>query len=90
MDRRVTDVDWRLDHGADELIGRAFRFGRWWPYRDGWDHDHCQFCFSEISADETGHADHNAGWVTAEDAYFWVCVGCFDDFRERFKWSVAA
>jgi len=86
----VTDIDWRLDHGADELRDRTFRFATWWPYRDVWEHDHCQFCFSEISADQTGHADFNEAWVTADDAYTWVCVDCFEDFREQFGWVGAA
>ena len=71
------------------LAGRSLRFARWTPYRLGWDHDHCDFCSAEISDDQTGHADFNEAWVTADDDYTWVCPKCFNDFRERFGWIAA-
>ena len=70
------------------LAGRRMRFTSWTPYRAGWDHDHCDFCSTEISDDRTGHAEYDEAWVTSDDSYKWVCPNCFDDFRERFKWVV--
>ena len=83
------DEDWRLMGQESYLAGRSWCFRRWTPYRNGWDHDHCDFCAAEISDDETGHADFNEAWVTANDGYTWVCPTCFADFRERFSWAVA-
>lgn len=70
------------------LCGRSMRLARWTPYRQGWDHDHCDFCAAEISDDPTGHAAYKEAWVTADDDYSWVCPECFNDFRERFGWVV--
>lgn len=86
----VTDEDWRLSDQETYLHGRKFRWAAWWPYRDGWDHDHCDFCFAEISADTTGHADFNEAWVTADDGYHWICPQCLEDFRTRFAFEVQA
>ena len=66
------------------------RWSVWSPYREGWDHDHCAFCWAEISdqpIDE--HTEHNTAWVT-DDNYHWICPKCFDDFRERFAWVIEA
>ena len=71
-------------------LGRTLRWRQWWPCREGWDHDHCAFCQVDI-ADFDGTPEHpveRAGFVT-EDDYHWVCKSCFDDFRERFNWTVA-
>ncbi|MES2171966.1 MAG: hypothetical protein V4479_14795 [Actinomycetota bacterium] len=82
--------DWRLRGQEDYLFGITMRHASWWPYRDGWDHDHCEFCWAEISEDQTGHADYNEGWVSSDDSYHWVCDPCFSDFREKFQWVVEA
>jgi hypothetical protein len=86
----VADDDWRLQGQDEYLSGRTLRWATWWPYREGWDHDHCEFCWSEISdqpVDE--HVQHNAAWVTEDDDYHWICPRCFEDFREQFAWVVA-
>jgi hypothetical protein len=79
--------DWRLQGQESFLTGRAMRRATWWSDQVGGDHDHCAFCTAEISADTTGHADYDEGWVTDDD-YHRVCVECFEDFREQFKWRV--
>ena len=81
--------DWRLTGQEVSLAGRTFRFARWSETRPGWDHDHCDFCWAEISDDTTGHAAFHEAWVTADDGGIWVCPTCFDDFRERFGWTPA-
>lgn len=80
--------DWRLTGQEAYLVGRPLRLARWVPYRPGWDHDHCEFCWAEISDDETSHADFSEAWVTADDNRTWVCPACFDDFRGRFGWTI--
>ncbi|MGN6125258.1 MAG: hypothetical protein ACTHON_01725 [Humibacter sp.] len=82
------EEDWRLTDQEAYLASRSLRFARWTPYRPDWDHDHCDFCFAEISNNTTGHADYNEAWVTADDGYTWVCPQCFNEFRERFHWVV--
>jgi hypothetical protein len=85
----AADDDWRLKNQASYLAGRTLVWARWTPYREGWDHDHCEFCWDEISdrpVDE--HTRYNAGWVTADDHYHWICPRCFEDFDERFAWKV--
>jgi hypothetical protein len=63
---------------------------RWRPSRPGWDHDHCEFCSGEISDRPIDdHTQFNAAWVTADDEDHWVCPQCFDDFRDRFGWSIS-
>jgi hypothetical protein len=84
----VTHDDWRLMNQERFLNGVTLRFRAWWPYRPGWDHDHCAFCTAEISDQPIdGHTEYNSGWVT-EDGYHWVCPACFEDFRTRFGWVV--
>ncbi|GAB3396912.1 hypothetical protein GCM10027568_31990 [Humibacter soli] len=80
--------DWRLTDQETYLEGRSLRFAGWTAYRPGWDHDHCEFCFAEISNDSTGHAEYSEAWVTADDGYTWVCPQCFTDLRQRFHWVV--
>jgi hypothetical protein len=83
----VDDDDWRLQGQEEYLVGRRLRWAKW-VGRPDWDHDHCEFCWAEFSAEVTEHSPHNAGWVTADDNDHWVCPGCFEDFRERFQWTV--
>jgi hypothetical protein len=81
--------DWRLLGQDCYLQGRHLTLRTWWPYRDGWDHDHCEFCQRPISVPPAAD-DPDAvvrGYVTDDD-YHWVCEQCFADFREMFGWSV--
>ncbi len=86
----VTDSnDWRLMGQESFLAGREMRWMTWRPYREGWDHDHCDFCSAEISDRPIDdHTEFNEAWVTADDEYHWVCPRCFGDFRDRFGWTV--
>jgi hypothetical protein len=83
--------DWRLIGQETYLHGARLTLRTWWPYRDGWDHDHCSFCQRHISvplaADDPDAVER--GYVT-DDNYSWVCETCFVDFRERFAWSTAS
>jgi hypothetical protein len=75
--------DWRLQ-GQQKFLSAALLLKR--PYRkfrEGWDHDHCEFCgakFSELPQ------DLNVGYSTV-DNYCWVCEKCYDDFKEEFQWK---
>ena len=80
--------DWRA-RDQEVWEGVHLRWARWWPYRPGWDHDHCEFCWQKLG--DEGLAEHSsepvdtAGYVTDDD-YHWFCATCVDDFRERFAW----
>jgi len=82
----VAEDDWRLRGQEEWLANRPLRWARWTPYRDGWDHDHCEFCWAEISTLVGDHADAEEGYVTADDS--WICSSCFVDFHDRMQWTV--
>jgi hypothetical protein len=76
--------DWRLQ-GQErflksvQLVKKHYR-----KHRNGWDHDHCEFCGAKLSEHP---GDLNFGYVSTDD-YHWVCENCFNDFREEFQWTV--
>jgi len=77
-------TDWRLQGQERYLKGASLSRQKYRKYRDGWEHDHCEFCgdtFSECSE------DLNIGYTTA-DRYHWVCENCFLDFKDSFQWTV--
>jgi len=85
----VADDDWRIGGQENFLSGVTFTWRRWFPYRPGWDHDHCSFCWVHL-CDHVLEDDPDTqleGWVSA-DNYNWVCGTCFEDFRERFDLRV--
>ncbi len=78
--------DWRLTNQADYLTGVTLYKKRWVSLRQGWDHDHCEFCWATFS--DTGDPDHlHEGYATA-DHYHWVCPACCSDFRQLFEWRI--
>ena len=80
--------DWRLSTPKDYLKGRAWIRKPYRKYREGWDHDHCEFCWAKFMEPGTPDTLHE-GYSTRDD-YWWVCSQCFDDFRELFGWTIAA
>ena len=74
--------DWRLQGQQAYLTGAVLVRRRWEQSRPHWDHEHCEFCGAKF-----GEApdDIREGWTT-EGEYRWICDGCFNDFRERFRW----
>ena len=80
--------DWRVLGQEAYLQGAVLRWSKWRPYREGWDHDHCEFCSGHLS-DHILDDDPETqleGYVT-EDNYRWICRGCFEDFKDRFQFS---
>jgi hypothetical protein len=82
--------DWRLQGQEDYLFGRVLRWARWWSYQEGWDHDRCNFCWQEFSDHECPNNPLREGYVTADENYQWICAQCYEDFKERFRWTVTA
>ena len=59
--------------------------------REGWDHDRCEFCWREFSDSDYecgGQRSLAEGYVAADENYHWICPKCFEDFRERFRWTM--
>jgi hypothetical protein len=77
-------TDWRLQGQERFLKSVAVTWKQYRPYREGWDHDHCEFCSAKFSLCET-HL--HEGYVTL-DGYHWICKTCFCDFQETFEWLV--
>jgi hypothetical protein len=76
--------DWRLQGQERYLTGvplikRAYRQNATNP---NWDHAHCEFCFAEFSL-VPNEDTLREGYATADD-YHWVCVRCFEDFKDMF------
>src|SRR4051794_21017312 len=65
-----------------------------------WDHDHCDFCWAKFM--DTSRFDEewrkarpdvlDAGYTPAPPnpgfGNAWICPQCFEDFRERFAWTI--
>ena len=84
----MEEEDWgaTLLRMNQRLVGRTLRWKQWWPYREGWDHDHCELCWHDICDQDEEDSDR-FGWVT-EDDYHWVCETCCQEFKDRFEWDL--
>jgi hypothetical protein len=78
--------DWRLQGQERFLHGVTLLKKRYHKYRDGWEHDHCEFCGRKFSE---APGDMHIGYATT-DNYHWVCEDCFNDFSQVFDWKVSA
>lgn len=76
--------DWRRQGQEQYLRGVVLRHKRYVPYRKGWEHDHCEFCYARISLSE---GDLQIGYTTS-DHYRWICESCFADFRDEMGWRL--
>ena len=80
------ETDWRLQGQEAYLSGLEWEKRDYFQYREGWDHDHCEFCGIKLAvgAKYDGSIAHG---YTAREGYYCVCEQCFSDFKERFKWK---
>ena len=76
--------DWRRRGQERYLKGVRLVLREYKAYREGWDHDHCEFCGKKFSASPEVKGLEK-GYAT-EDLYWWVCEPCFKDFKEEFQW----
>jgi len=85
MDKKMNKnkPDWRRQGQECFLMNKIFIKASYKQYSVGWDHDHCEFCGKKFSTLST---DTQEGYVT-KDQYHWVCSGCFNDFRNEFRWE---
>jgi hypothetical protein len=82
--RRPEPDDWRRQGQERYLAGARLIKQGYRPYRQGWAHDHCEFCWAKFSLEP---GELNAGYST-EDCYHWICADCYEDFRDAFNWAV--
>lgn len=82
MTTRVPIDDWRRQGQESFLKNVTLVYKHYEKYRDGWDHDHCEFCGATFSAYE---GDLHEGYATNEN-YHWICSKCYNDFWEEFGW----
>jgi hypothetical protein len=76
--------DWRLTNQENFLKGVSLTRKRYQKYREDWDHDHCEFCWTKFSERPE---DLHVGYVTL-DNYHWICEDCFNDFKKLFGWHL--
>jgi len=76
--------DWRRQGQEEYLRGVRLLHMAYVPYRPGWEHDHCEFCYARLSQSE---GDLQVGYTTT-DHYRWICEDCFADFCDEFEWKV--
>ena len=78
--------DYRLTNQEKYLKGITLERNKYKRYRDGWDHDHCEFCRGKFSKslNETELSEEYA----TEDNYRWVCKQCFEDCKDLFGWVI--
>jgi len=56
------------------------------PYSETWEHEHCAFCMTKISLHD---GDSHSGYCTTDDKQtHWICLDCFGDFKDEFKWRI--
>lgn len=85
----ITDSnDWRLQGQEKFLKGVPLTLKTYSKPREGWDHDHCEFCSTKFM--EKGMADVLHEGYATEDNYRWVCTQCFQDFKDMFEWGLAS
>ncbi|MFT5748083.1 MAG: hypothetical protein ACI9XO_004893 [Paraglaciecola sp.] len=82
--RIVSTNDWRRQGQEDYLKNKALIKRIYNSYREGWDHDHCEFCGDKFSTDES---DLHIGYSIL-NGYHWICETCFLDFRNEFNWEI--
>ena len=77
--------DWRLQGQEKYLTGRELVFKKYASPSKVWDHDHCDFCFETFSEYD---GDLHEGYVTADTLRTWICLECYEDFKEMFFWKL--
>jgi hypothetical protein len=86
MSTSTADDDWRLRDQERYIGGAMLHRATYHAPSSVWDHDHCEFCWAKfMDSDEPEIL--REGYVT-DDGRDWVCPQCFEDFRERFGWTI--
>lgn len=51
------------------------------------DHEHCDFCWHKFMEDCRGVEDCSTDGYCTLDERIWICEKCYNDFKEKFKWT---
>jgi hypothetical protein len=78
----ISQDDWRLQ-GQDWLREELLRYERYRPPRPGFEHDHCEFCWTPFRM-MPKQGVINEGYVTNDRR--WICETCYEDFKLIFDW----
>ena len=77
--------DWRLFREQEKyLYGVTLIQHSYQPSGSFNDHDHCEFCMAKFGQ---GMGELKYGYST-KDNNIWICPGCYDDFKKKFKWNL--
>ena len=79
--------DWRLKNGGEYLKGLSWSWKAYKAYRDNWDHDHCELCMAKFTEGSENNANDLAEGYSANNNYRWICEGCFNDFKDLYRWN---
>ena len=79
----IEDNDWRLTNQENYLKNKLLRPKYYKDRITNTDHDHCEFCMEKFGE---GLSELNFGYCS-EDDYYWICVECYKDFKDRFGWK---
>lgn len=90
---RPTAADSRLRSPRDRLRDAHLHWKRYRRWTSTWRYGSCEFCrteFSESGEPGTLHSGYSVlgAGPAGQDDYSWVCAVCFEDFRDRFAWTV--
>ena len=77
--------DWRLQGQERYLKGITLFLKQYADRTTETDHDHCEFCWEKFS--DTVPDALKAGYASADD-YRWICMRCFEDFKEMFHFHI--
>lgn len=76
--------DWREQGQEKYLSGLKFTKQKYSKYSDNWEHDHCEFCNKKFCEQEDDLKCINEGYTT-QDNYRWICIDCFQNFKEKYN-----
>jgi hypothetical protein len=79
--------DWRLSNQERYLQGQVLRRKRYRPASSENDHDHCEFCWAKFMEGDRAETLQE-GYATL-DGNRWICIPCFEDFKDLFHWRLA-
>jgi hypothetical protein len=91
----ASDNDWRLAGDRTWLIRATLVLKSYRRRSETWEHDHCEYCWAVFSDPTFPHDDsnlHQGYSMMARDRFaddqIWICRTCFEDFKDRFQWTV--
>jgi len=76
--------DWRLQGQERYLKSAVLFYKNYADRKTQTDHDHCEFCWAKFS--DTIPDALRSGYTTI-DNYRWICLQCFNDFKEMFQFQ---